>query len=328
MKVLLIVRDKRKGGTSIEGIFETLRASSDHEIKFETWYYDSSKSLWSNMLALRNIQADIFHISGDIYYVALFLWNRTVVLTIHDIGAYKRFQGFKQWLYGKLWLYWPVRVAEGVIAVSEFTRQDLLRLIPGARRKIQVIHNGYNPRFEFTPKLYIEDPPRILVVGTAVHKNVETIIRMIDSKPYRLVIIGGPTEQQFEMLKAHQVQYEIYSNISTEELFQQYKQADILVFISLHEGFGMPVIEAQAVGLPVITTSMASIPEVAGKGAYYMKDPFDTLELTKIIDRLLKDVNYRNALIDMGRQNATHFTLEAMIRQYKKFYSLINQPDV
>jgi glycosyltransferase involved in cell wall biosynthesis len=321
---LLIMRDKRRGGASIEGIFQSLQIRGDENIQFETWHYDDTKSKWSNMRSLRRRQADIYHITGDIYYVAMFLWGKKVLLTIHDIGAYKRFQGFKQWLYGKLWIAWPVRMATAVVAVSDFTRQDVAKRLIGSGNKLQTIYNGYNPEFESHVKEFASNPARILVVGTTIHKNVETVIRTLAGKPHTLIIIGKPSNEQMDLLQFHAVNYEIHSNLNTIELYEQYKQADMLVFISLHEGFGMPIIEAQAIGRPVITTNMASIPEIAGEGVYFMKDPFDAKELEIIVDKLLQDDEYRMTLIEKGRLNASRFTLNTMVHNYNQLYHHLN----
>ena len=320
MKVLLIYRDKRRGGTSIEGIFETLQASGNENIEFDTWHYDDTKSLMSNMRALRSMRADIYHVTGDIYFVAIFLRGRKVLMTIHDIGAYKRFQGIKKWVYGKWWIAWPVRAASAVVTVSDYTKRDIEKILPGQTNKIRVIHNGYNAAFAFSPKSVTQGPPRILLVGTAIHKNIETVIRMAAHMSCTLVIIGKPSEEQKALLSQGNVAYELYTDISTDQLYEQYKLADTLIFISLHEGFGMPIIEAQAIGRPVVTTSLASIPEVAGEGAYYMKDPFDIAELTAIVNKLMSDVSYRNDMIEKGKQNAARFTLDAMVRKYQAVY--------
>jgi glycosyltransferase involved in cell wall biosynthesis len=97
----------------------------------------------------------------------------------------------------------------------------------------------------------------------------------------------------------------------------------MVVFPSLHEGFGLPVIEAQAMGRPLITTRLTSLPEVAGSGAHYVDDPLDAEELRLAINKIIGEEVYRNNLINEGYKNVSRFTWPVMRETYYHVYKNI-----
>jgi len=108
-------------------------------------------------------------------------------------------------------------------------------------------------------------------------------------------------------------------NLTYEEIIKCYEDCDILCFASTYEGFGMPIIEAQAVGRPVITSTVASMPEVAGEGAYLV-DPYSVTSIKKGIEKVIYDTAYRNELIRTGKENIKRFEVGKIASQYLKIY--------
>ena len=321
MKVLLIFRSRQKGGTSIEGLFQAFLQDGHQDIQFVKWEYDPERSFLKNLKALRNQEVDIWHITGDINYMAIGLWGKKTVLTIHDIGNYKVLKGWKKWMYGKLWIQWPIRWSKRVTIVSHYTNHEILGFFSIKHQdKIQVVHNAVNPLYTGTEKLFNPECPALLQVGTAVHKNLETLIKAISGLNCKLYIIGALSDLQRTMLRSSQIQFENHENVSEEELKHFYSLADIVVFPSLHEGFGLPVLEAQAMGRPLITTRMTSIPEVAGFGAHFLDNPLNPDELKNAILRIIQDADYRKGLIETGYKNASQFTWPKMKEAYFELY--------
>ena len=226
MKVLLVVRDKRKGGKSIEGVFQPFAMTEHPDIQLQKWEYDADKPLWVNLKSLAETKAAIFHITGDLNYLAFFLPTKRVIGTIHDIGRYKELWGIKKWIYKQWWINWPVKKASKIVAVSNFTRNDIIQLMPNYANKVMVIPNGIHPDFIPLPKPYNTTRPRILQVGTAVHKNIETVFKSLKGLDCILSIIGRITDEHISQLKELGIIYENYMDLDIHALREQYEQCD------------------------------------------------------------------------------------------------------
>ena len=324
MRVLLIFRNKNKGGKSIEGIFSNLILYTQKGLQISSWEMPSVSSFFSRIYALRKTSADVYHVTGDINYAALFLWDRRVILTIHDIGRYKELKGIWKWVYGLVWIKWPCMAASKVTTVSKFTANEILTFFPSIPAdKIEVIHNGYDPIYKPVAKEFNTTCPIILQVGTAIHKNVQTVIAAAALFSCKLIIIGSLSNDLKRSLEQAQINYRAYSELNQEELRIKYEESDIVVFISTHEGFGMPVIEAQAVGRPVISSRLTALPEVGGKGVYYMDNHLDANELAERIRNLMENDNLRQQLILLGFENAQRFSWNTMSQTYLKLYAKV-----
>jgi glycosyltransferase involved in cell wall biosynthesis len=139
----------------------------------------------------------------------------------------------------------------------------------------------------------------------------------------KLSIVGVLSKQQEEALRVNQIDYNTAANITNEELKEQYEKADLLAFVSTYEGFGMPIVEAQIVGRPVVTSNLLSMPEVAGDAAHLV-DPFDVEDIRKGVLRIIEDKAYRTLLIEKGRSNALRFSVETIANQYAELYREIS----
>jgi len=107
-------------------------------------------------------------------------------------------------------------------------------------------------------------------------------------------------------------------------MVQQYVDADILTFVSTYEGFGMPIVEANVVGRPVLTSNISSMPEVAGDAACLV-DPFDVNSIREGLLKIIQDDNYRNNLIEKGKVNAQRFNPSFIAKMYLDIYKKIYQ---
>ena len=221
-----------------------------------------------------------------------------------------------------------VKRATRVIAVSQSTRDDLVAHLKVPAERIDVVPNGVGtppdvaplPEAELRAKLDASE--RQIVLCTSAkrpHKNLMRLLDALASIPAErrplTVLTGYPTQHEDE-LRAHAAALGIDADVRIlgwvpqAELEALYGAATCLVFPSLYEGFGLPVLEAMARGLPVASSNRSSLPEVAGDAALLF-DPEDTAAMTAAIERLLSDPAERSRLAAAGRAQAARFTWRA-----------------
>ena len=276
------------------------------------------KLLWNAIRAAFR-QGDINHVIGDAYYLALFLKKSKTILTIHDCVALERLRGWRKLVVCWLWYRLPVRCAETVTVVSQSTKKELLRYVHCAAEKIRVVYVCISDDFQYVSKEFNATRPVILQVGTFRNKNIERTAESLRGIPCHLRIVGNPDPQQEAVLRRSNVDYSAVANISREDMIREYINCDMLVFASTYEGFGLPIIEAQATGRPVLTSNLFSMPEVAGDGACLV-NPYDVFSIRAGVSRLIEDPAYRTQLTAKGLENAQRFRTQAIAEQYAALY--------
>ncbi|MFB0924885.1 MAG: glycosyltransferase, partial [Vicingaceae bacterium] len=166
------------------------------------------------------------------------------------------------------------------------------------------------------------EKPTLLQIGPKENKNLIRLAEALNGVNCQLSIVGVLTLGQKEALSQNNIEYSNVVNISNEELKQQYEQTDLLAFVSTYEGFGMPIVEAQIVGRPVITSNLLSMPEVAGDAAHLI-DPYNVEDIRKGVLEIISDETYRNMLVEKGRVNAERFSVDTITAQYAEMYKQI-----
>ncbi|GAB4021423.1 glycosyltransferase family 4 protein [Spirosoma koreense] len=285
------------------------------------------RSVWKNWRFVARLESDVFHVTGDIHYAVLALPPARTLLTIHDCITLRsnRSRPFRYAIFWLFWYYLPIRRAAVVTVVSEKTRMELIQYVGAIARKATVIPNAWHPAFVPQPVQTLNKPPILLQVGTALHKNLGTLLVAIDGLDVILVLVGPLTDATLADLHRRQIHYRNYVDLSQEAIRQLYVACDLVVFISTYEGFGMPILEAQAIGRPVITSDLSPMREVAG-GAAHLIDPTDAGAVRQGIWRLLHDTAYRQQLIDAGLTNAQQYSAGTIARQYMALYQRLAQP--
>ena len=160
---------------------------------------------------------------------------------------------------------------------------------------------------------------RVLQVGTTDNKNLERVIHACSGLAVRLCILGRLSESQRAQLAAHDVEYEDHQDLAKAQVVALYQSCDLLVFVSTYEGFGMPILEAQAVGRPVLTSAISPLQEVAGAGALIV-DPFDTAAIRAGLVRLMEEPALRDQLVPDGFRNVARYSAESVAMQYAELY--------
>lgn len=267
-------------------------------------------------------QGSLNHVTGDINFVGLALRRSKTVLTILDCGDVSQRTGIAAWFLKKLWFEWPARRAQIITTISEASKNSIIELTCCEAAKVVVVPVAVSPVFEFRPVRKLPVVPRILQVGTSRNKNLERVATALKGIRCELVVIGELTQQQINCLRDAEIRFENHVGLSTHELFLQYEACDLVVFASLFEGFGMPIVEANVVGRPVVTSNITSMPEIAGKAACLV-DPLSIESIRSGILRVLHDDEYRKSLILAGRHNAQRFDSKAIAQQYLAVYSKV-----
>jgi glycosyltransferase involved in cell wall biosynthesis len=321
--ITYLFRAPRVGSYSIEELFNNVKTEVSNYYKTKTKVVShiggSPLTLFKNIVKFRRInEGGICHITGDINYMAIAAGKRAV-LTIHDVNSLLQGNIFKRFYHILFWLWIPALSVRYITVISEYTRKELLRVVPFATKKIKVIPNAVHREFKYSHYNFNSESPTILCIGTKINKNIEKVILAVEPLKCQLHIIGPLTKNQEDLLKFHSIAYKNSNALSRSEIVQVYQNSDILCFPSLYEGFGMPIIEAQAVGRPVITSNLGAMKEVAGKGAILV-DPNSLEDIRNGILRLIKEDELRSELIHNGLENVKRFDLKRITEQYVVLY--------
>ena len=324
MRITYFFRKPTPSFFSIEQLFENIIASS--KIAVPKLVYlpvkeANVKGLLYNSLYARSKQGDINHITGEVYYIALALNSKRTILTIHDLESLYSASKIKNFLLQLFWLKLPVNKAKYITVISEHSRQQLLSLMNVAADKVIVIPNCVSfSETDYKPKPNIDkSEPILLQVGTKPNKNLERLIEAIKELSCKLIILGKLSQMQLELLRDQSINYKNYVQLPYDEVKELYYKADIVTFMSTFEGFGLPILEANALGRPVITSNVTAMPEVAGDGALLV-DPFNPAAIREAIEKLIADDKFRNNLVKAGYKNVQRFKPEKIAAQYEAVY--------
>ena len=271
------------------------------------------------------LRADVLHVpTGTATPV---LRRRRTVLTLHDLALKAHPEwlppGPGRWYWGR-WVPWTARFAERVLVGSGAARADALRLAGIDARRIRVTPWGVPPDMAAGPGPDAAEATRrrhhlpdtyVLYVGTIDRrKDVRALLGalpLLDARVSLVVagtIIAGRTDFDAEIDRLGlRPRVRVLGYVPRADLPGLYAGAAAFVYPSLYEGFGLPVLEAMACGIPVITYNVASLPEVAGDAAVLLDPPVSPRTLATAVTRVLDDASVRAELIARGRLRARVF---------------------
>lgn len=281
---------------------------------------------------------DVLHIS---YNAPLHLpAHCALVVTVHDI-SFEHFPEFFS-LHLRTFLHASVprsaRAAQMVITDTASAKHDLVMTYQLAPDKIAVTHYAAAPQFR-----HITDPAAVQVIRTRYNtgsrfilavgnlqprKNLERLIEAFAQAkreyalPHKLVIVGQRLWREAPILQAARELGEnviLTGYVPAEDLPLMYNAAEIFVYPSLYEGFGLPVLEAMACGTPVITSNVSSLPEIAGDAAHLV-DPYSVAEIATALVRVSQDAAYRAELSERGLAQARLYSWERTAQQTLEVY--------
>jgi glycosyltransferase involved in cell wall biosynthesis len=311
------------GNYSVEFIFRDVaeRLKNRINVRNAVSHYESSgffKRLYNCVEAMFR-QGDVNHITGDIHFLGIFLKKRKTIQTILDCGQLNQSTGIKHAILKYFWFSLPISRCRYVTAISTATKNEILKYVSCEPNKIIVIPVAISESFKRTDRPFNKSNPRILQIGTAPNKNIDRLIDALQGIACTLIIVGKRHEHYENKLKGLEIQYEYLSGLSDEEMRQQYQRADIIALVSTYEGFGMPILEAQATGRAVITANVTSMPEVAADAACIV-DPYQVGEIREGILKIVRDDDYRNELIERGYKNIGRYDPQKIAMEYFDVY--------
>lgn len=315
----VFLRKKREGVNSIESVFEALDSFLCEHMKLQLPSSGASpKSLIQNICFAYRHRGAINHITGDAHYIALGT-GRNTLLTIHDIGSALSGNGLKRFYIRLFWFILPVFIVKKIAVISESTKRELLQIVPWACKKITIVHDPINAAYLKSSTHEMSPIPRILHIGTKPNKNLERTIKALSEIRCKLIIIGKLTDIQLQLLRDSKLEFENYYDISLNDLIEEYHRCDIVSFPSFYEGFGMPLIEAQASARPVLAGNIDVLREVGADGVLYV-DPYDTKSIREGFEFLIRDRELRKKLVQNGKENIKRFMPETIAKQYNQLY--------
>lgn len=271
------------------------------------------------MLEAKKNQGDVNHITGDIHFAAIMLERKKTMLTVLDCGLLSDSSGIKHAFLKYFWFTLPLKKCSLVTVISKATGTELQRYTSYPADRIVVVPVAISPNYTYKAKEFNSSKPEILLVGTTHNKNVLRVVEAVRGLSCRLNIIGRLTDEMKSLLEANQIDYSNAFDLSEEQLVKAYESCDLLSFVSTYEGFGMPIVEANAVGRAVITSNILSMPEVAADAALLV-DPFNIDQIREGIMRIIHDDNFRSQLISRGLENCKRFDPQKIANQYLGLY--------
>ncbi|MBU8944447.1 glycosyltransferase family 4 protein [Klebsiella quasipneumoniae] len=257
-------------------------------------------------------------------YNAPFIFLKRCVISVHDLNHVdiEHNSSFLKRLYYNLILKRACRHSLKIFTVSEFSKKRICEWANVSPSKIKVVGNGVSA--EFNKDVVPFPGSYIIVVGNRKkHKNelraIEAFSRASLSESIKLVFTGECSDELKEKINSLNLGDKVIfvGKVSNDELASLYKGALMLLFPSLYEGFGLPVIEAMACGTPVITSNVTSLPEISGNAALLV-DPYSIDAITKAIELISNDVEVRNQLITDGYTQAKKYSWEQTVEKIDK----------
>lgn len=296
--------------------------------------FSYSHMLISAFLIRENL--DLYHSPANVIPYA---YNKPSVVTVHDLAIYKHPKFFPsgQKFSTKFLVPKSLKKTKKIIAVSETTKKDIVKLFKIPAAKIKVIYEGFagdkvKVAEAATLKKYKLASPYILFVGTIEpRKNLVGLIQAFAEvnkdrrlKNYQLILAGAEGWKDEKVFKTIQdlklgMKIKYLGYVSHDDKLNLMRRATCFVFPSFYEGFGLPVLEAMAIGTPVITSNLSSLPEVAGQAAILV-NPAKKEEITKALKKVLGNEHLRQQMSNNGREQARKFSWSKCVQETLKVY--------
>jgi glycosyltransferase involved in cell wall biosynthesis len=322
MKIIRVFRKSDSKFHSFERVFAQVKLPNEDQGSYDFYVKNGKASIFSivsNLIGMLRLKADIYHITGALHYLVLGLSSKKTVLTIHDCVFLHASSGIKRWLLKKLFLDWPVKRVALVTTISEKSKNEIVQYSGCNPDKIIVIPNPVDQSIYFKYKEFNESSPQFLFIGATPLKNLERVLDAMKGIKASLLLIGRFDEVKLTLIQQSGIDFCIKSNLTDLEMADAYAESDAVIFPSLYEGFGLPIIEGQKAGRPVITSNISPMKEVAGFGACLV-DPYSVESIREGMLRVIQDASYRKLLIEHGFENVKNYEPARISEKYNECY--------
>lgn len=291
----------------------------------------SNKVFWDYIKILPyllKMKLDVVFYPKNIIPFTHVLFKFKKINIIHDLAYFdNNLNEYKtlDTLYMKVFMKLSCLIANKIIAVSNATKKDIENILKISSDKIYVVHEGIEDQFkrqknnlliqQTLSKYNIQKPFMFYCGSLSPRKNIlRTLMAFNEIKnkiPHNVYLAGGQSWHDKEVWKYIKTKLAdrvfAIGYVSEDELINLYSSADLYLYASLYEGFGLPILEAQACGCPVITSNRTSCPEVAGKGAIIV-DPYNIEEIKKSILKMSSNGSHREEIIKKGFLNVKKYS--------------------
>ena len=298
----------------------------------------ASRYAWEQMalpVQLARRKFDVVHSLG--YVIPLAARGRHVV-TVHDVN----YLGHKGWRTGigrnafRFFAERTVKKADRVIAVSEFSKSEIMRYMGVPAGKVSVVHSAGRAARPLNGTdsgdlIRSFNRPYVMAFSAlSAHKNIGRLIsafgKIASSVPHDLVLVG-----HMPVKSAHRAELEAAGGderihftgyVSDADVAALMQNASLFAFPSLYEGFGLPLLDAQNAGVPVVCSSAGALPEVGGDGVVLF-DPLSVDDMARVLQRALLDTELRDRLVTRGYENAKKFSWDSTARETLGIYDAV-----
>ncbi len=308
---------------SIERVFATVRRALPPSLAYRVAVcpYNGTNpfKLAYNLFSALRRQSRVNHITGDIAYLAWLLPARRTILTVHDCVGMIRLRGWRRRLYRWLWLSLPARRCALLTVISAQTKRELIAYTGCTEEKIRVVPDPVGPEFQPSPRSFCAARPVVLQVGTGFNKNIGRVAQALRGIRCELHIVGALRDQDRLQLDQNAIRYRVSCGLSDQAMVHAYQTCDLVIFASAYEGFGMPIVEANAVGRPVVTSNIEPMTSVARDAACFV-DHQDPASIRRGVLRVIRDPAFRESLVRNGWQNVERFRAPVVAAAYAALY--------
>ncbi len=259
--------------------------------------------------------------------------SRTVV-TIHGLEYEIRPEAYSAW--ERLYMHQSIKRscfwAQKIIAVSQNTKKDLLQIYKVPNKKVTVIYEGVNNNFQSSVintqtkgKIKYQEPYLLFIGRLEKRKNIKGIIQAFEwlkkqyKLPHKLILAGKPGFGYSQInnqwsLSPYKEDIILPGFVSEKEKINLMKSATVFLFPTFYEGFGLPILEAQSLGTPVITSNISSLPEVGQEAVAYC-EPNEMLSIADTLYKVISQKDYRDDIIQKGYKNVKNFSWDKCAKQ-------------
>lgn len=312
-------------GSNIKSIFP------DKKIKGKIRIYGYYNKI-NSILSLKHQDYDILHPTYYDPYFVKYAGRKPVVITVHDMTHELFPELFSNKDKSSFYKKECVKRADKIIAISNHTKRDLVNLLDVNPDKIEIIYHGISPSIDFQmPEGRITERPFILFVGDREgYKNFEIFFKafVILKKSFpdlTLICTGKPfTKDEKELFSAENLNKDIvHISASDKQMAKLFNDAELFVYPSQNEGFGLPILEAFKFGCPTVISDIECFHEVSGNASVYF-DPFDIDSIVDNVNRVILNNDLKKSLQKKGTERMQLFTWQnTAIKTYELYNKLL-----